>query len=166
MKFERNHVILVCAVLVGASFFMFFKYVNNKISNRVTVALDKIQDSSAAPKQTASISEKNTEHKEHVLKETDLSPYSITSQGDNRILKSQQFWDNHAKKTIGGGAPGGGQWTPDQIDRQISRIDGRIREFQGRVQYNPDDEYAQRKLQGLYMMRSTMKTLRENVINK
>ena len=60
----------------------------------------------------------------------------------------------------------GKKMTAQQFRQQLERIEGRIREYEQRVQNDPGDDYARQKLQSLYMLKATVKGLKKAVVEK
>jgi hypothetical protein len=108
------------------------------------------------------------------LRPSDLSPYQIIPHRKSDLFKNQQYWDimtknalQHSNITNSSEAEGvlkGIAKTPDQFKNQIQQIDARIREYKRIIHNNPNDEYAKQKLQNLYMIKATVKTLKEAIV--
>ncbi|MCK5014307.1 MAG: hypothetical protein KAS66_10850 [Candidatus Omnitrophica bacterium] len=117
--------------------------------------------------------------KEKVLPEiifSDPEEYNIKTQERGALLQNQRRWNSSMRKTVReadiidrmseGDAFKGIKKTPEQFRQQLERIEGRIREYEKRVQNDPGDDAARKKLQGLYMLKATVKGLKKAVVEK
>jgi len=106
----------------------------------------------------------------------ELTPHTIKVQKQSMLLKNQHYWDSNTKVILEEtdviermdeeNAFSGNEMTPEQFEQQLQRIDGRIREYELRVQNNPADDYAREKLQSLYMLKATVGGLENVVVTK
>ena len=92
------------------------------------------------------------------------------------MLRCIYYWDSNTKIILEGtdvierldeaDAFKGNKKTSGQFQRQLKRIDGRIREYKLKVQSDPGDDYARQKLQSLYMLRATVGSLEKAVVKE
>jgi len=112
----------------------------------------------------------------HILSPSDLTPYQIAPQRKSRLFKNQQYWDvltrefleksNAMSRVNEGEILKGIEKTPKEFKQQITMIDERIKEYKKKIRSDPSDDYARRKLQDLYMLKSTVRALREALVSK
>ena len=171
---SRNHynTILAVSFLVLIAFFILFRLINRSIERHLTSQLQKIKAELSQPQEQAP--KQITKELKRQLKPSDLSPYQIIPHRKSDLFKNQQYWDIMTKNAlqlsnITGNSETEGIFkgiakTPDQFKNQIQQIDARIREYKRIIHDNPNDEYAKQKLQNLYMIKSTVKTLRETIV--
>jgi len=110
------------------------------------------------------------------LSSTDLTPYQIVPHRKSRLFKNQQYWDVRTKEAFEqssvksriqeGEVFKGITKTPEEFKQQIRMIDGRIKATKKKIRSDPNDDYARRKLQDLYMLKSTVRALRETLVTK
>jgi hypothetical protein len=106
---------------------------------------------------------------------SDLAGYQIIPQRINRFTNNQRYWDELTEKAVGGsgvledeegGIFKGATMTPAQFQKQLQRINGRIEEYEQIVVREPGNDYAQKKLNDLYMLKSSISALEKNLTDK
>lgn len=171
----KQHKIIVLAGLAAvALFFAVFRAINRSVENRINVQVREEKTSPKVPAPAAP-SQPQTARK-RLLNPGDHGQYHITAQPQSILLQNQRQWDSATQKTLRqsdvisrmseGGAFKGIEKTPAQFQKQLQRIDGRIREYERKVQNTPGDDDARRKLRDLYMLRSTLSGLEGAVVEK
>lgn len=110
------------------------------------------------------------------LTASDLTPYQIRPQRRSNLFKDQQYWDVTTQKALeqseslrsdlAQGIRKGASLTPSDYKEQLKRLEQRIKEYKQEVDRNPGDMVAQQKLQNLYMLKATVKALKDTVITK
>lgn len=168
MKFNRSRIILLVSV-AAILFIMALRAVTNSLERqwKVQTNTDNAQTqpgsdlpNEAPPKQS--------------LVPDDPSKYHITSQREGVGAENQLYWDSTTQKILResdvmdrlqkGEAFKGREKTPEQFQKQIRQIEGRILEYEQKIQMDPGDEYAVRKLKDLYMLKSTVAALKETAV--
>ena len=126
--------------------------------------------------ETPSVTASTQEEKAPKIGSSDLDEYSIKAQEQDILFQNQRRWDSSVKSALDesellermseGEAFKGIKKTPEQFEQQLRRIEGRIREYEQRLQNDPGDDYARQKLHGLYMLKSTVEGLKKAVVEK
>lgn len=102
--------------------------------------------------------------------------YGIVVQKEYRLSPGQAEWDNNLKMALGSkrtldslsrqNAFEGLNKTPKEFERQLQKINERIKTYEGLAHKDPSDEDVNQKLQALYMLKSTLVTLQDKVVIK
>jgi len=110
------------------------------------------------------------------LEASDLSHYRIIPQKLNRFTNNQRYWDSMTENALGqtdtigrmekGGIFKGATMTPVEFQKQLQRINGRIEEYEQIVIREPGNGHAQKKLNDLYMLKSTISALKPAIVGK
>ena len=175
MDRKRYNIIILMGCFVVLLFFISFRAVNRSMEKQITEHMEKIKVDLLS-RQVVQTPPDHEKSQERDLSSSDLTPYQIVPQRKSRLFKNQQYWDVLTKEALeksdtvrriqDGGIFKGIKKSPEEFKQQILLIDGRIKEYKQRVRGDPNDDYAQQKLQDLYMLKSTVKALRETIVEK
>src|SRR3990167_1642432 len=175
MTRKRVNIIIAAAggailVFIGAVLFM-----NRSIQTRLEAQTQPTADNAI---QHPSRTEPRPVQQEEAqpLIPSDLAGYQIIPQRINRFTNNQRYWDEVTEKAVGESgvledmAKGGifkvATMTPAQFQKQLQRINGRIEEYEQIVVREPGNDYAQKKLNDLYMLKSSISALEKNLTDK
>jgi hypothetical protein len=168
MKFSRKHKALSAAV-AAALFMVGLRAVTNSLDTqwKAQINAKNIQDQSGDDSPDA-VPPKRT------LTPDDPSKYHISFQQEGALVENQLYWDSTTQKILQesdvmgrlreGDAFKGREKTPEQFQQQIRQIKGRIREYKQKIQADPGDEQAVKKLKDLYMLKATVDALKETAV--
>lgn len=174
MSRKRYYTILSVGLFVMISFFIIFRLINQSIENQLAIQLQKIKKE-LSQKDPVQIPIQNTKKQKRPLSPSDLTSYQIIPHRKSRLFKNQQYWNVMTRNALQQsgiidniqteGIFKGIEKTPEQFKKQIRQIDGRIRKYKQKIRNNPNDEHAKQKLQNLYMIKSTVKALKETIVS-
>jgi hypothetical protein len=176
MKAQKKiNLIISMGAGVGLLFIAAVFIINRSIEHRLEVQIQANKGKVVSqPSEAASEPVKLEESRPLIASE--LSGYQIIPQRLNRMTSNQRYWDTTTKKAVEasgvfarmeqGGTFKGATMTPVQFQRQLQRIDGRIEEYEQIVSREPDNAYAQKKLNDLYMLKSSMDALKKNMVEQ
>jgi len=169
-----NNVLLIGSAVV-VLFMISIRLITQSIENQLTVEVKKMKEEYQSEKETQVHLDKAKKQK-RTLSSTDLTPYQIIPQRKSRLFKNQQYWDvltkraleqSSAKSRIQEGEIFKGiTKTPKEFKQQIRLIDSRIKAYKIKIRVDSNDDYARRKLQDLYMLKATVRALRETLVLK
>ena len=175
MERKYYNIILTSVIAVVCVFFIAFHFFNSSVDRELEVQMYKTAKESILQELKLTRQEEFVAEKE-ITKAHKLTPYTIKVQKQSILLGNQHYWDSNTKMILKGtdvmermdeaNVFAGNKKTPEQFKRQLQRIDGRIREYQMKVQNNPADDHARQKLQNLYMLRATVSGLEKVVVKK
>jgi len=175
MDRKRFNIILFISIFVVFLFFIGIQLINRFIENQLTVQVQKMKEELLLEKAASKSSDQKKEQK-RILSTSDLTPYQIVPQRKSRLFKNQQYWDVLTKEALEqsdvmsriqeGEIFKGIQKTPREFRQKIRMIDGRIKEYKKKIRSDPNDDYARRKLQDLYMLKSTVRALKDVIVIK
>ena len=113
--------------------------------------------------------------KYHVTSE-DPSKYGISVQTKGRMPRNETQWDRYAKeiliqpKTVAHMEERGAfevmRTTPKEFQKRMREINGRIKIYEETKKKNPGEHSIDKKLENLYLLRSTLTTLKDKIIIK
>ena len=173
ISFNRKNAILCVGLLLAIVFFFSLRMINRSIDRQMAIQLQKIKNelSQEIPAQTQ---EQITKKQTRALVPSDLTNYQIIPHRKSQLFKNQQYWDILTREAVQHSAIinnkreseilEGITESPKEFKKKIQQIDGRIREYKQIIHDNPNDEYAKQKLQNLYMIKSTVKALKETIV--
>ena len=174
---DRKHynIILYAVIAVIFIYFIAFRFFNTSIERELKVQMDKGMKESDLQEMQLTRQEELKEEKK-ISEANELTPYTIKVQKESALSENQYYWDSNTSAILEGtdvmqrmeeeGAFDGNKKTSEQFQRQIDLIDGRIHEYERKVQNDPGDDEARQKLQSLYMLRSTVGGMEEAVVEK
>jgi cell division protein FtsB len=156
-------------------FFIAFRFFNISIQRQLEVQMYKKAEEAKIEELKATRAEELKEEKK-IAEANALAPDTIKVQKQSVLLENQYYWDTNTEAILEGtdviermeeaGIFDGNKMTPEQYQQQVARIDGRIREYEQRVQADPGDDEAHQKLQSLYMLKASLGGLEETVVEK
>ena len=175
MDRKRFNIILIVSFFVILLFIIGIHSINKSIEGQLTVQVKKMKEELQLEK-AAQARLDQAEKQKWTLNSTDLTPYQIVPQRKSRLFKNQQYWDvltkraleqSSAKSRIQEGEIFKGiTKTPEEFKQQIRLIDSRIKAYKKKIRVDSNDDYARRKLQDLYMLKATVRALRETLVLK
>ena len=159
-------------LFIGAVWFM-----NRSIQNKLEAQTKPVTDKTASqPIQPGPETRPVQQEQSDQLMPSDLAGYQIIPQRINRFTNNQRYWDEVTEKAVeqsgvlgdmeNGGIFKGATMTPAEFQKQLQRINGRIEEYEQIVVREPGNDYAQKKLNDLYMLKSSISALEKNLIEK
>ena len=175
---KRHNIIPLIGLAVLILFFAVFRSLNMSIENQLKAQMhaekEGLSTEEPSPKDSSPVIPQEQAKQKRALRSSDPAQYHILAQKKSVLLESQLYWDSTMRKTLRqsdtinrmsqGNAFKETRTTPEQFQKKLQRIDGRIREYEQRVHNNPGDDYARQKLQDLYMMKSSVSNLEEAVV--
>jgi hypothetical protein len=175
MEHRYYNNILYIAIAAVVIFFIAFRFFNVSILKQLDVQMYKKAERAMRKELKATRAEELKEEKK-IAEANALTPYTIKVQKDSVLQENQYYWDSNTeaildgtdviKRLEDGAVFEGNKMTPEQYQQQIERIDGRIREYEQKVQETPGDEHAHEKLRSLYMLKASLGGLKEAVVDK
>ena len=175
MAMDRKHFknMLLIGFAVVVLFIISIRLITQSIDNQLTVEVKKMKDELQSEKETQ-VRLDQAKKQKRTLSSTDLTPYQIVPQRKSRLFKNQQYWDVLTKKALEqsnaksriqeGEIFKGITKTPEEFKQQIRLIDSRIKAYKKRIRSDSNDDYARRKLQDLYMLKATVRALKETLV--
>lgn len=175
MEQKHYNIILFIGFVGVILFFVIFRVINKSVENQINTQIQDIDVASLPVQKPAPPAPVRKEKQQkRSLNADNPEDYHITPQRRSRLFKNQRYWDVITKRAVEqsdviermeeGRIFKGVQMTPAQFEKQLQRIDGRIQEYKRTVHNDPNNEYARRKLQSLYMLKSTVGALEEAVV--
>jgi len=168
-----NNMLLIGSAVV-VLFMISIRLITQSIENQLTVEVKKMKEEYQSEKETQ-VRLDQAKKQKRTLSSTDLTPYQIVPQRKSRLFKNQQYWDVLTKKALEqssaknriqeGEIFKGITKTPEEFKQQIRLIDSRIKAYKKKIRMDSNDDYARRKLQDLYMLKSTVRALRETLVS-
>jgi len=175
MDRKRFNIILIIGSVAVVLFFVGIRLITQSIDNELTIEVEKIKEELRVAKEVRERLDRANNQK-RVLKSTNLTPYQIVPQRKSRLFKNQQYWDVLTRNALEqstvtnriqeGEIFKGITKTPKEFKKEIRMIDGRIKVYKKKIRSDPSDDYARRKLQDLYMLKSTVRVLRETIVSQ
>jgi len=172
---KRFNIIMIVGSSVIVLFIIGVRLINRSIENQLAVQVQKMKEELLQEKVEQILSD-NKKNQERDLSPSNLTPYQIVPQRKSRLFKNQQYWDVLTKEALErsdamnrineGEIFKGIEKTPEEFKQQIRLIDSRIKEYKKKIRSNSNDDYARRKLQDLYMLKSTVRALKETIVIK
>ncbi len=114
--------------------------------------------------------------KQHSLAAEDPARYGILVKSDDRLPHNQAQWDLNMRKALAEPKGFGGknmklpfekiEKAPKEFQKQLQRIEERIKAFEKLKRNNPDDQDVEKKLQTLYMLKATLTALEGDMTSK
>ena len=176
MKAHKRVNIIIAAGGAVLLFFGTVMFMNRSIQNRLEAQTQPTAGKTTVSKPAQPEPEPARPEEEQTLTPSDLAGYQIIPQRLNRFTNNQRYWDQMTNKAIGesgvlegmekGEIFRGATMTPAEFQKQLQRIDGRIEEYEQIVIREPGNDYAQKKLNDLYMLKSSISALEKNLIEK
>ena len=171
-RFNKMLIVSSFAVLL---FIIGIRMINKSIESQLTVQVKKMKEELLLEKSALKSSDQAKKQKRK-LNSTNLAPYQIVPLRKSKLFKNQQYWNvltrnaleqsNALTRIQEGEVFKGITKTPEEFKQQIRLIDGRIKEYKKRIRVDSSDDYARRKLQDLYRLKSMVKALKETLISK
>jgi len=172
MSHHKYKKIVLLSVVAMFVFFISFRWINRSIEKQLSVQLQRVKEELLVERSEPEPVQKEEKQKRPVIP-NDLTPYQIVQQRKSKLFKNQQYWDIMTRDALEksdilsrmqeGEVVKGAAMTPEEYKKRIQLIDERIRDYKRKIRTNPNDDYAQRRLQDMYMLKSTVKILRETV---
>ena len=172
-KFSNTIILTGLSVILLS--FIILRSINRSIENQVSRQMQKIKIE-LAQDQNTQVSKQRSGTEKRELKPSNLTEFQIIPHRKSELFKNQQYWDvltkdalHHSKiitnpetqNTFKGIAK-----SQSQYKKQIAQIDERIYEYKQKVSNNPSDGQAKQKLQNLYMIKSTIRALKETIVSE
>jgi len=150
----------ICIVIL----FVVVKSMNTTIERHLS---DKTQKKEST--EVSKVYGDNAVIEENLLKVSDLSSYTIMAQKDGLAIRGQHHWDGITKRLVNeadfisdmekSGVFMQTKMTRKDFKKQMKRINNRIEAYEQKVIAQPGNKYVEKKLQGLYRMKSSITTL-------
>ena len=158
-------------------FFVAFRAINISVERQLKIQLPEKQASVSTVLPAEPVAVDQVKKTPTVnINSSDPEAYNIKGQERDLLFSNQHRWNSVMKSAVKesdiidrmseGDAFKGIKKTPEQFRDQLERIEGRIREYEKKVQADPGDDHARQKLQGLYMIKATVKGLKKAVMEK
>ena len=166
--------VIIASVFV---FFIAFRAINISVERQLKIQMPEKEGSLSTDLPVKSpVVEQVKEDIPLSIRSSGPEEYNIKAQEQNILLQNQRRWNSSMRKTMResniidrmseGEAFKGIKKTPEQFRQQLDRIERRIREYEQKARKDPSDDYARQKLQGLYMLKATVKGLKKAVVEK
>jgi hypothetical protein len=178
---EHNYYRSVLYVIIGSVFVFFitFRAINISVERQLKVQIpEKEMPVSAEVPETVPLVAEPVKKEEALtgINFSDPEEYNIKTQEQSVLPQNQRRWNSSTRKTVRDAdiidrmsevdAFKGIKKTPEQFRKQLERIEGRIREYEQKAQDDPGNDAVRQKLQGLYMLKATVKGLKKAVVEK
>ncbi|MCK5180421.1 MAG: hypothetical protein KAR32_12905 [Candidatus Omnitrophica bacterium] len=158
-------------------FFIAFRAINVSVERQLKIQLPEKQAPVSTVLPLESIAVEQVKKTATVNRNSsDPEEYNIRAQERDLLFSNQYRWNSVMKSAVkesdiiermsDGDAFKGIKKTPEQFRDQLERIEGRICEYEQKVHADPGDDHARQKLQGLYMLKATVKGLKKAVVEK
>ena len=163
---------VIAAVII---FFIAFRFFNTSVERQLDVQMYK-KAKGGALEELKATREQEIKEEQTITEDNQLAPSTIKVQKQSILMENQYYWDSNTRAILEdtdvlermdeAGVFEGNKKTSAQFQAQIQRLDGRIREYEQKVQSDPGDDHARQKLQNLYMLKATVGGIEEAVVEE